>query len=71
MLVNLALTALGIWGCYYTWTARSKSGGSPFFDMASSVRNPLAYKFAIGLRLVSFGLCAAVGGYRAMAGITD
>ena len=69
MLVNIAILLLGTWGCHYTWTKRSKSGGSPFFDMASSVHNPVAYKFAIGIRIFIFGLCIIVGLYRIVFGI--
>ncbi|URI06853.1 hypothetical protein MW290_13235 [Aquincola tertiaricarbonis] len=70
MLANLIVTALGAWGLYFTWTRRSQSGGSLFFDLASSSRNPLAYRFAVGLRLVGFGACLLVGGYRLIFGIT-
>lgn len=71
MLVNLLLLALGAWGLYYTWTRRSKAGSSPFFGMASPVRYPKAYIFAVGLRLVIFGMCLIAGGYRLIFGITD
>jgi hypothetical protein len=39
--------------------------------MASSVRNPWAYRFVVGVRLLVFGLRAAVGGYRLVFGIVD
>lgn len=71
MWVNLALLAVGAWGLHHTWTRRHQSGGSLFFDMASSVRTLRAYRFALGVRLVVFGLCAAVGGYRLVFGIGD
>jgi hypothetical protein len=68
---NLVLVALGAWGMYFTWTRRHQSGGRLFFDLASSVRSPWAYRFAIGLRLVIFGLCLLVGMYRLVFGIVD
>ncbi|MBZ8140634.1 hypothetical protein CLD22_12070 [Rubrivivax gelatinosus] len=71
MWVNLALLAGGAWGLHHTWTRRQQSGGSLFFDMASSVRNPWAYRFAVAVRLLIFGLCAAVGGYRLVFGLVD
>lgn len=70
MLVNLLVTALGAWGVYYTWTKRHTAGGSLFFDLTSSIRNPAAYAFAIGVRLLIFGTCLLVGGYRLVFGIT-
>lgn len=69
MIVNIAILLLGVWGTHYTWTGRKKSGGSLFFDMASSVRNPFAYRFAVGLRLFIFGLCVCVSLYRIVFGI--
>lgn len=70
MLVNLFLTAVGAWGVYYTWTKRHTSGGSLFFDYASSTRTPVAYAFTIGIRLLIFGAAFLVGGYRLLFGIT-
>ena len=61
---DLALLAGGIWGVWFTWTRRGQSAGSLFFDMASSVRNPWFYRFAIGLRLLVFGACALVGAWQ-------
>ena len=61
---GVGLLALGVWGLYHTWTGRHQSGGSLFFDMASSVRNPLAYRFAVGLRLVAFAACIGGGAWQ-------
>lgn len=71
MLANIIITALGAWGVWYTWTRRHQSGGSLFFDMASSVRNPIFYRFAITLRLTVFGACLLIGSYRLLFGIID
>jgi len=71
MLVNLLILALGAWGLHYTWTRRKKAGSSLFFDLASPVRHPKFYLFAVGLRLVIFGLCFGVASYRLVFGITD
>jgi len=70
VLANLLLLVLGAWGLRYTWTRRHKAGSDPFFDMASPVRNPKMYAFAIGLRLVIFGLCFGAGAWRLVFGIT-
>lgn len=69
-MANLLILALGAWGLYYTWTRRSRAGADPFFDMSSPIRNPKMYVFAIGLRLVVFGVCFGVGAYRLIFGIT-
>ena len=71
MLANLLLLALGAWGLHYTWTRRKKAGSSLFFDLASPVRHPKFYLFAVGLRLVIFGLCFGTGAYGLVFGITD
>lgn len=71
MLANVIVLAIGLWGLYYTWTRRHKAGSKLFFDLASPVRNPRFYAFAIGLRLLVFGLCVAVSGYRILFSITD
>ena len=63
MTTNLILLLLGAWGVHYTWTRRARAGSSLFLDLASPVRHPKMYAFAIGLRLVIFGTCLAVGVY--------
>ena len=71
MAANLIIALLGAWGVHYTWTRRARAGSSLFLDLASPVRNPKMYAFAIGLRLAIFGACLAAGVYRILFGIVD
>ncbi len=71
MLVNIFLLISGIWGIWYCLKYRSRAGIDTFFDYASPTTHPTAHVFVIGLRLLIFGLCAAVGSYRLLFGIVN